>query len=76
VTISSGGGRHPAWRGDARELYYWNDDALVAVRLDAGAATPIVGTRAVLFRSPYQVGPNTMYDVSSDGSRFVIVRRP
>jgi hypothetical protein len=30
----------------------------------------------VLFRAPYHVGVNTMYDASPDGARFVIVRQP
>ena len=66
---------HPVWRGDGRELYYWHDGALVAVQLDAAAgdAPPAVGKRTVLFRAPYHVGSNTMYDVSPDGKRFVIV---
>jgi hypothetical protein len=50
--------------------------ALVAVRLGAAAgdAPPAVVGRTVLFRAPYDVGPNTMYDVSPDGERFVIVQ--
>jgi hypothetical protein len=78
VRISSGGGVHPVWRGDGRELYYWRDGALVAVRLGAagGGAPPAHGAQAVLFRAPYLVGVNTMYDVSPDGERFVIVRQP
>ena len=76
VTVSSGGGVHPVWRGDGRELYYWQDGALVAAQLGAAArdAPPVVGARIVLFRAPYHVGPNTMYDVSPDGERFVIAR--
>ena len=76
VVISSGGGVHPVWRGDGRELYYWNDGALVAVRLGASPgddSPPLAGTRTVLFRAPYPGGVNTMYDVSPDGERFVIV---
>src|SRR5687768_600371 len=78
VVISSGGGVHPVWRGDGRELYYWDDGALVAVRLGAssGDAPPVAGTRTVLFRAPYQGGVNTMYDVSPDGERLVIVPAP
>ena len=78
VRVSSGGGVHPVWRGDGRELYYWHDEVLVAVQLDAawGDAPPRVGTRTELFRAPYHVGLNTMYDVSPDGERFVMVRRP
>jgi hypothetical protein len=76
VSVTSNGGAHPVWRGDGRELYYWNDGRLVAVRLDAarGEAAPVVGAPIVLFRAPYYVGPNTMYDVSPDGERFVIIQ--
>ena len=76
VRLSSGGGIHPVWRGDGRELYYWRGGARVAVRLDAaaGGAPPAVASRAVLFELPYEGGPNTMYDVSPDGERFVVVR--
>jgi hypothetical protein len=27
-----------------------------------------------LFRASYYIGPNTMYDVSPDGERFVIIQ--
>ncbi|MFN8583004.1 MAG: protein kinase [Gemmatimonadaceae bacterium] len=76
VLVSSGGGVHPVWRGDGRELYYWSDGTLVAVRMgwSLGFSPPSVGAKQVLFRAPYDVGPNTMYDVSSDGERFVIVQ--
>jgi Tol biopolymer transport system component len=78
VTVSLGGGVHPVWRRDGRELYYWHDGALTAVQLRAAAgdAPPAVRARTELFRAPYEVGPNTMYDVSPDGQRFVIVERP
>ncbi|HZI41876.1 MAG TPA: protein kinase [Gemmatimonadaceae bacterium] len=73
--VSTSGGAFPVWRADGRELYYWKDDRLVAVRVDprSGAATPAIGPPTVLFRAPYYAGPNTMYDVSPDGKRFVIV---
>ena len=76
VTVSSGGGEHPVWRADGRELYYWNDGVLMAVQLDkaSGDAPPAIGTRTILFRAPYDVEPNTMYDASPDGNQFVIVR--
>ena len=78
VTVSLGGGAHPVWRGDGRELYYWNDGSLTAVQLGAawGETPPAVGARSVLFRAPYVVAWNTMYDVSRDGQRFVIARQP
>jgi dipeptidyl aminopeptidase/acylaminoacyl peptidase len=77
VRVSSGGGVHPVWRRDGRELYYWRDDALVAVSLGAagGEEPPAVTARTDLFRAPYEGGLNTMYDASPDGARFVVVRR-
>jgi serine/threonine-protein kinase len=78
VQVSWGSGVHPIWRGDGRELYYWKGNALVAVSVDAtsGAAAPVLGKETQLFRAKYLVGLNTMYDVSRDGSRFVIVTQP
>jgi serine/threonine-protein kinase len=76
VRISDGGGLHPVWRADGRELYYWSNGSLIAVRLGAssGDAPPAVESRTTLFRTSYTGGVNTMYDVSADGQRFVIVR--
>jgi len=75
LLLSKNGGSFPVWRADGRELYYWNDGQLVAVQIDPrpGAATPAIGAQTVLFTAPYYAGPNTMYDVSPDGKRFVIV---
>jgi hypothetical protein len=78
VQLSTNGGLHPVWRGDGRELYYWREDALIALPVGAakGRTPPTpAGGETVLFRAPYQVAPNTMYDVSPDGQRFVVVRR-
>ena len=74
LRVSSGGGAFPVWRADGGELYYWNDDKLVAMQVDATlGAAPAIGAPTVLFSAPYYAGPNTMYDVSPDGKRFVIV---
>jgi eukaryotic-like serine/threonine-protein kinase len=76
IVISASGGADPIWRGDGRELYYWDEGALMAVGIgtDPAGATPVRGASAVLFHSAYQVGVSTMYDVSPDGKRFVIAR--
>jgi Tol biopolymer transport system component len=77
LKVSMEGGADPVWRGDGRELYYWRDGALVAVQLGAAVsgAPPTPREQTVLFRAPYAIEPNTMYDASPDGERFVIVRR-
>ena len=75
LLVSTGGGINPVWRGDGRELYYWQGDQLVAAQLGIGAANaPLsVRGRAALFRAPYAQSVLANYDVSPDGSRFVIV---
>ena len=77
ITISIGGGLHPVWRADGKELYYWRNGELVAVRMAASidGAAPVPGAQSVLFRTQYEAGINTMYDVSPDGQRFVIVQQ-
>jgi hypothetical protein len=78
MMVSAGGGMDPVWRGDGRELYYWKDGALTAAKLEPGRRDnpPSVVSRSILFRAPYQSSLNTMYDVSPDGTRFVIVLAP
>ena len=73
--ISTGGGTNPVWRHDGRELYYWVGDELIAARLDATGAGPslVVRDRTPLFRAPYLANINPNYDVSPDGTRFIVV---
>ena len=77
VLVSPNGGRHPVWRGDGKELYYWRGDQLAAVPLSLGraGAPPALGAETVLFTAAYQASINTMYDASANGDRFVIVTR-
>jgi len=77
VMISQGGGVDPVWGGDGRSLYYWRGDALMAMPIDGsrGGRPPILGAERVLFHSAYEHSLNSMYDVSPDGARIVIVRR-
>jgi hypothetical protein len=76
VMVSRDGGVDPAWRANGRELYYWRGDALVAVRVDApaDAEAPRIRDETILFHAPHEHSLNTMYDVSPNGDRFVIVR--
>ena len=75
--VSKGGGISPAWRGDGREIYYWQVGQLFAATVEAGASgEPLtVGTPRPLFRAPYVENVHANYDVSPDGSRFIIVTR-
>ncbi len=76
--ISSAGGSEPRWRGDGKELFYLTPDGVmmsVSVNSEAGfEATPPV----VLFKTatiPTALGDwggAAQYDVTKDGSRFLI----
>ena len=67
--ISPAGGRDPRWRADGRELYYVGPgDFVMAVpvrqgaRLEAGAPAPL-----------FRVEDIRNYDVTADGSRFLVI---
>ena len=73
--VSMGGGISPVWRGDGRELYYWQGTQLVAVSIATsgrGDAPTVTGT-TLLLRAPYVGTPVGNYDASPDGKHFAIV---
>jgi Tol biopolymer transport system component len=71
--ISSAGGSYPRWRGDGREIYYIApDNAVMAVEVGTGPAFT-VGPPRPLFRTQIKaLDIGFQYDVSPDGSRFLI----
>ena len=76
-TVSVGGGTGPVWSKDGRELYYRNDDELMAVRVSAGSEPQPFGPPSPLFKDRFsRLGllavPTSNYDVAPDG-RFLMV---
>jgi hypothetical protein len=76
LRISTAGARHAAWRRDARELFYDSPDGwLMAVALKAGEAFESEAPKPV-FRTCAAAqtlrGSEKYYDVSPDGSKFLI----
>ncbi len=73
VTVD--GGIQPLWRRDGREIFYRNGDGMYAVPVEASREFNS-GKPVLLFSSPHRRGaPNSPdYDVSPDGSRFLMVR--
>jgi len=69
VTVTSGGGRTPLWRGDGREIFYIAPDGTAtALEVNAGAVFQ-PGAPKPLF----QVPPGVLFwDVSPDGTRFLM----
>ena len=72
VIVSTGGGWNPRWSPDGRELFYWNDDKLIALRLDL-SARPRVVSAGVVLKASYAAADHPNYDVSPDGNHFVVV---
>ena len=79
--VSREGGGYPRWRADGRELYFLSPNSrLMAVRFTPGAP-PLLGSPAPLFEVSLVADPDRAnfaayeYDVSRDGSRFLINRQ-
>ena len=81
LPVSLQGGGYPRWRADGRELYYLSPDSqLMAVAVTPGDP-PVFGNPARLFEVHLVAHPDRgnfaayEYDVSADGSRFLINRQ-
>jgi Tol biopolymer transport system component len=71
--VSQGGGTEPRWRADGRELFYVDaENYIVAVEVHPGA-TFEAGSTTRLFQF-HGAGGQWRYDVSNDGSRFLVTR--
>jgi serine/threonine-protein kinase len=72
--ISTNGGTQPRWSRGGSELFFVEGDGLMAVQV---VTSPhfAAGPPKLLFRHPslFSLVPEQMYDVSSDGQRFVVV---
>ena len=80
--IGSNGGTWPKWSND--ELFYWEGNNLMAVSFtaDGSAFRPAAPRRLFTGAQAGMGAENTMssynpeYDVSADGTRFVVTQRP
>ena len=77
--VSTEGGTQPRWRGDGKELYYIDPDGtLMAVSIEAGDAIK-AGVPEALFLTRIRKQASgvhmPVYDVTSDGKRFLIGNR-
>ena len=72
--ISTGGGTHPLWASDGRELFYRRGAALMAVLVQTEPSfTP--GTPELLFEGDYLVvAGGRPYDVAADGEQFLMIK--
>jgi Tol biopolymer transport system component len=76
VQVSTEGGGEPRWTRGGAELVYRDDNRVLAVAIDPGSGEP--GSPQVLFEGTYgwAGGNSHSYDVTPDGSRFLMVKTP
>jgi serine/threonine protein kinase/Tol biopolymer transport system component len=69
--LSSSGGTHPVWRKDGAELFYRNGDKMMAVGIQSRPDFTADKAR-MLFQGDFE----DEYDVTPDGQKFIMVKRP
>jgi Tol biopolymer transport system component len=73
--ISTGGGRHPRWSPDGRELFYFSpDNKLMAVSLKLGPNSVEASAPRPLFTILWDIVGlvSSPYEVAPDGQRFLV----
>jgi serine/threonine protein kinase len=76
--VSRGGGSEPRWRGDGKEIFYIGPKAMLTAVLtkneggfSSGTPTPLFQIRG---RAPISSTDIFTYDVTRDGTRFLVNR--
>jgi len=76
--VSTDGGTEPLWARDGRELFYRKADKMLSVPIvttpELAPGTPVVLFEGRYVRGDFDTSPSTSYDVSEDGSRFLMLR--
>ena len=70
--ISSQGGIEPVWARSGRELFFWTADTLMVADVSTGAEFLLLGTRRLFTTKAVTPTLLTNYDVSPDGTTFVL----
>ena len=76
--VSRGGGRHPRWSGNGGELFYVTPDGkLMRASLEAGSSFRVTDTHELFQNAALGLDFNravsySPYDVTRDGSRFLV----
>jgi hypothetical protein len=71
--VSDGGGSHPEWSRDGKQLYYLGaDKRIMAVAVDTAHDRFSTGVPRALFQSDIVSDFRARFSVTSDGQRFLI----
>jgi eukaryotic-like serine/threonine-protein kinase len=72
--VSSGGGTHPEWRHDGKELFFLSGTSLMAADVNTAGPQFSASIPKQLFDSDFQLGfANSIYAPTADGQRFLAV---
>jgi Tol biopolymer transport system component len=74
--VSPSGGHSPAWSPDGKTLYYLQGSKMMALSIETDGGLRVVG-REELFEGEFmQYRWSRQYDITPDGSRFVMIKNP
>jgi len=83
IQVSSDGGTDPVWKRNGEELFYRNEDSMMAVRVSTASGFS-AGHPQELWKGHYSHGMSTScgpagltssnYDVTPDGKRFLMIK--
>ena len=71
--VSTNGGEEPAWSPGGNELFFRNADSMMTVSIDTDGELTSGAPRS-LFEWRFVPDDTNLYDVSPDGTRFVMIR--
>ena len=72
-TVSSNGGSAPKWRGDGKELFYFEGDTLMTVSVSNNPVFSAGTPKRLFTHGDTGQAPLRGYDVTDDGQTFVVV---
>jgi serine/threonine-protein kinase len=72
--VSTDGGTEPVWSAAGRELFFRNGSKMMAVDVAVNGPTVRIGRPRVLFEGDYTEWSSANYDVTPDGTQFIMVR--
>jgi Tol biopolymer transport system component len=72
--VSRGGGTLPRWNRNGKELFYLGADKIMSVDVETSPNFRVLGTRALFGAPPMRQNRGFPYDVSPDGTRFLMLK--
>ena len=75
--VSTSGGVRPMWGPDGRELFYVNQNVMMAASVTEGEASLRIAVPEPLFESSFPLAGPTSFvdDISPDGQSFLLIRQ-